>query len=150
VHLHHHLHHCIWSGPDHTHSIAYHPRSIHLASNLSQVNFKIILSRCRAPPSPPEHTHSIAYHPRSVHLGSSPSRVNFEIILAFPKIMGEARINKYPSPYTLPRDGVKGDQKGHHIIINMLIPIKQNSFTHRRVLLVLNDRGISASSNGVT
>ena len=33
------------------------------------------------------------------------------------------------------------------IISNMLMPVKQNSFTHLRVLLVLTDRGILAQSN---
>jgi hypothetical protein len=40
---------------------------------------------------------------------------------------------------------------GHKIIIttiiNMLMPIQQNSFTHLRVLLVLTDRGILAQFN---
>jgi hypothetical protein len=33
------------------------------------------------------------------------------------------------------------------IIINMLVPVQLNSFTHLRVLLVLTDRGILAQSN---
>jgi hypothetical protein len=33
------------------------------------------------------------------------------------------------------------------IIINMLLPVQQNSFTHLRVLFVLADRGILAQSN---
>jgi hypothetical protein len=32
------------------------------------------------------------------------------------------------------------------VIINMLLPVQQNSFEHLRVLLVLTDRGISARS----
>jgi hypothetical protein len=32
------------------------------------------------------------------------------------------------------------------IIINMLMPVQQNNFTHLRVLLVLTDRGILAQS----
>jgi hypothetical protein len=34
------------------------------------------------------------------------------------------------------------------MIINMLMSVKQNSFTHIRVLLVLTDRGILAQSGG--
>ena len=33
------------------------------------------------------------------------------------------------------------------IIINLLLPVQQNRFSHLRVLLVLHDRGISAQSN---
>jgi hypothetical protein len=33
------------------------------------------------------------------------------------------------------------------IIINMLMPVQQNSFTHLKVLLVLTDRGILALSS---
>jgi hypothetical protein len=33
------------------------------------------------------------------------------------------------------------------IIINMLMPVQQNSLIHLRVLLVLTDRGILAQSN---
>jgi hypothetical protein len=35
------------------------------------------------------------------------------------------------------------------ITINMLMLVKQNSFTHQRVLLVLTDRGILAQSNRI-
>jgi hypothetical protein len=33
------------------------------------------------------------------------------------------------------------------IMMNVLLPVQQNSFTHQRVLLVLTDRGMLARSN---
>jgi hypothetical protein len=49
----------------------------------------------------------------------------------------------YTASSTVPsRNAIQAAQ----IIINMRMPVKQKSFTHLRVLLVLTDRGILAHS----